>query len=173
MRQVLPRSHWLADKMYQTMENEALRQISFRDKIINWVRENIEGATLHRHPTQRLPNNVNLGIPNVEGESLLLALDMEGIAVSTASACSSKTAETSHVLVALGLSPEQAQGSLPITLGKYTTEEDVDFLLEKLEVIVNRLRGLSPVKYEASQSMQIPVGDHLNLNPTITFGRQN
>src|SRR5271157_907001 len=141
-----------ADLLYQDFDNESQRQTILRDKIIQRVTENIEDVTLNGHPTQRLPNNVNLSIANVEGESLLLALHLEGIAVSTASACSSKSAEPSHVLTALGIPAELARGSLRITLGKYTTEEEVNYLLEKLGPIVARLRGLSPLGGETGEN---------------------
>jgi cysteine desulfurase len=133
-----------AELLYQNLEDESQRQTALRNKIISWVSENIENSSLNGHPTQRLPNNINVSIEGVEGESLLLALDLDGIAVSTASACSSKSAEPSHVLTALGIPSELARGSLRITLGKYTTEEEVDYLLEKLGPVVARLRGLSP-----------------------------
>jgi cysteine desulfurase len=95
-----------------------------------------------------LPNNVNISIHFVEGESLLLNLDMEGIAASTGSACSSNTLEPSHVLLALGLSHELAHGSLRFTLGRYTKEEDIDYVLEVLPKIVDKLRSMSPLYRE-------------------------
>lgn len=130
----------------EEMEEESLRQIKLRNKIIKLVTENIEDTYLNGHPTQRLPNNVNLGFKYVEGESIVLDLDMEGIATSTGSACSSKSLEPSHVLTAIGLKPEEAHGSLRISLGRFTTEDDVDYFLEKLPGVIERLRKMSPLK---------------------------
>ncbi|MFX0005314.1 MAG: cysteine desulfurase family protein [Promethearchaeota archaeon] len=130
----------------EEMDEEAKRQIYLRDKIIKWVTENIEDSYLNGHPTQRLPNNVNLGFKYIEGESIVLDLDMEGIATSTGSACSSKSLDPSHVLLAIGLKPQEAHGSLRISLGRFTTEEDVDYFLEKLPNVIERLRKMSPLK---------------------------
>ncbi|MHA1437097.1 MAG: cysteine desulfurase family protein [Promethearchaeota archaeon] len=130
----------------EEMPLEAERQIKLRDKIINTIIENIEDVYLNGHPTKRLPNNINLGFRFVEGESIVLDLDMEGIAVSTGSACSSKSLEPSHVLLAIGLQPEEAHGSMRATIGRFTTEEDIDFFLEKLPLTIERLRKMSPLK---------------------------
>ncbi|MFX1390279.1 MAG: cysteine desulfurase family protein [Promethearchaeota archaeon] len=130
----------------EEMEEEAKRQIKLRDKIINWTTKNIEDCYLNGHPIQRLPNNINLGFKYIEGESIVLDLDTEGIATSTGSACSSKSLDPSHVLLAIGLRPEDAHGSLRISLGRFTTEEDVVYLLEKLPPIIERLRKISPLK---------------------------
>jgi cysteine desulfurase len=125
---------------------EMERQIKLRDKIIKRVTENIEDSFLNGHPTKRLPNNVNLGFKYIEGESIVLDLDMENIASSTGSACSSESLDPSHVLLAIDLKPEEAHGSLRISLGRFTTEEDVDYFLEKLPPIIERLRKMSPLK---------------------------
>jgi len=130
----------------EEMAKEAEREIKLRDKLINWVLENIEDTYLNGHPTQRLPNNINLGFKYIEGESMVLDLDMEGIGLSTGSACSSKSLDPSHVLLAIGLKPEEAHGSLRATIGRFTTEEEVDFFLEKLPPTVKRLRKMSPLK---------------------------
>ncbi|MFX0010561.1 MAG: cysteine desulfurase family protein, partial [Candidatus Hermodarchaeota archaeon] len=111
------------------MHTEAEREIKLRDKIIKYVLENIEDSYLNGHPTQRLPNNINLGFKYIEGESMVLDLDSEGIGVSTGSACSSKSLDPSHVLLAIGISPQDAHGSLRITLGRFTSEKDVDYFL--------------------------------------------
>ncbi len=128
------------------MAQEADRLTKLRDKIISWVTENIEDTYLNGHPTKRLPNNINLGFKYIEGESIVLSLDMEGIGVSTGSACSSKSLEPSHVLLAIGLKPEEAHGSLRVTLGKFTTENEIDYFLKKLPPIIERLRKMSPLK---------------------------
>ena len=130
----------------EEMEHEIKIQTELRDKIINWVIENIEDSSLNGHPTRRLPNNVNFGFKYIEGESIVLDLDMEGIATSTGSACSSKSLDPSHVLLAIGLKSEEAQGSLRISLGRFTTEAEVDYFLEKLPSVIERLRKLSPLK---------------------------
>ncbi|MFX1315034.1 MAG: cysteine desulfurase family protein [Promethearchaeota archaeon] len=128
------------------MTKEAELQIQLRDKIINWVLGNIEDTYLNGHPTKRLPNNVNLGFRYIEGESIVLDLDAEGIGTSTGSACSSKSLDPSHVLLAIGLKPEEAHGSLRISLGRFTTEEQVNYLLEKILSVIERLRKISPLK---------------------------
>ncbi|MFX1337048.1 MAG: cysteine desulfurase family protein [Promethearchaeota archaeon] len=130
----------------EEMVEEAKRQVKLRDKIINRVLENIEDVFLNGHPTQRLPNNVNISFKYIEGESIVLDLDMEGIGVSTGSACSSKSLEPSHVLLAIGLRPEEAHGSLRATIGRFTTEDDIEYFLEKLPHVIERLRKMSPLK---------------------------
>ncbi|UCD01992.1 MAG: cysteine desulfurase NifS [Promethearchaeota archaeon] len=135
-----------AELAKEEMQSEMERHTKLRDRIIKWVTENIEDSYLNGHPTKRLPNNVNLGFKFIEGESIVLDLDMEGIATSTGSACSSKSLEPSHVLLAIGLKPEEAHGSLRVTLGRFTTEEDVDYLLRKLPPVIDRLRKMSPLK---------------------------
>jgi cysteine desulfurase len=119
--------------------------IPLRDRLTRKILATIPDTQLNGHPTQRLPNNVNVCIKYVEGESMLLNLDLQGIAVSTGSACTSGSLEPSHVLLAIGVSPESAHGSLRFSLGKDTTEEEIDFVVEKLEAIVTRLRAMSPL----------------------------
>ncbi len=130
----------------EEMPKEIERETKLRDKIIHTILNNIEDSYLNGHPSQRLPNNVNLGFRFIEGESIVLDLDGEGIATSTGSACSSKSLEPSHVLLAIGLRPEEAHGSLRATVGRFTTEDDVDYFLEKLPPIIERLRKMSPLK---------------------------
>ena len=129
----------------EEMEKEAKRLTSLRDRLIKGIPERIKEVRLNGHPTQRLPNNVNVSVKFVEGESMLLNLDLAGIAASTGSACSSSTLEPSHVLLAIGLSPEIAHGSLRFTLGRGTTEENINYLLEILPKIVTKLRAMSPL----------------------------
>lgn len=128
----------------EEMSAEGKRVSSLRDRLLNRIQERIEGVHLNGHRIQRLPNNINMTIENVEGEAVLMNLDLEGIAVSSGSACSSGSEEPSHVLTALGLSMSLARGSLRITLGRYTTEEEVDHVVEVLTGVVHHLRSLSP-----------------------------
>ena len=115
---------------------------ALRDHIVAQVLERVPGSRLNGHPTRRLPNNANFSFPGVEGEPILLGLDMAGIAASSGSACSSGSLEPSHVLLALGQSAEVARGSLRLTLGKDNTEEQVDYLIAVLVDLVERLRQL-------------------------------
>ena len=130
-------------KMEMTGEIEKMTLL--RDKLIKGILDKIEYARLNGHPKDRLPNNVNVSIPYVEGESMLLNLDMEGIACSTGSACTSSSLEPSHVLAAIGLSHELAHGSLRFSLGRQTSEEDIDYVLKVLPGIVRKLRAMSPL----------------------------
>jgi cysteine desulfurase len=127
------------------MEEESARITALRDRLIEGLLTRIDDARLNGHPTQRLPNNVNVSVKYIEGESMLLNLDMESIGASTGSACSSGTLEPSHVLLALGLSHEEAHGSLRFSLGIESTDEDVDRVLEVLPSIVSKLRAMSPL----------------------------
>jgi cysteine desulfurase len=127
------------------IDEEAKSQIALRDKLIREIPNKISEVYLNGHPTQRLPNNVNFSIKYIEGESILLSLDMLGIACSTGSACTSSSLEPSHVLLAIGLSAEIAHGSLRITLGRWTKEDEIDYLLEHLPKVVEKLRAMSPL----------------------------
>jgi cysteine desulfurase len=135
-----------AAELAQTeMKSEGKRLTALRDKLIKGVLSKIAYSFLNGHPTQRLPGNANLRFSYIEGESLILSLDMYGIQVSSGSACTSKTLEPSHVLTAIGLPHEEAHGSLVFTMGKQNTEEDVNYILEVLPDVVKRLRALSPL----------------------------
>ncbi|EIV99484.1 cysteine desulfurase NifS [Thermoanaerobacter siderophilus] len=116
-----------------------------RDKLINGILEKIPYTRLNGHPTKRLPGNVNVSFEFIDGESLILNLDMAGICASSGSACTSGSLEPSHVLLAIGLSKELARGSLRLTIGKDNTEEDIDKVLEVLPQIVKRLRSISQI----------------------------
>lgn len=124
--------------------NEAERLKKMRDKMIEEILK-IEESYLNGHPEKRLPNNVNVRFSYIEGESVVLSLDEKGIQASTGSACSSKTLQPSHVLMAMGLKHEEAHGSLLLTLGRYNKDEDVEKLLEVLPGAVERLRMISPL----------------------------
>lgn len=129
----------------QKLEEEVRFQSGLRDRLLKEIPKRIPEVYLNGHPAKRLPNNVNFSIRYIEGESILLSLDMLGIAASTGSACTSSSLEPSHVLLAIGLSHEIAHGSLRITLGRWTKEEDIDYLLEQLPPVVEKLRKMSPL----------------------------
>jgi cysteine desulfurase len=123
-----------------------IKQVTLlRDKLIQGLIERIEGVHLNGHPSLRLPNNANISVASVEGEAMVVSLDLEGIAASTGSACTSSALEASHVLLAIGLAGELTHGSLRFTLGRETTEEEVGRVLELLPRIVTRLRAISPL----------------------------
>lgn len=126
-------------------EKEALRLTSLRERLIKGVLERIPRVRHTGHPTMCLPNLVNFTIEFVEGESLLLSLDMQGVAASSGSACTSGSLEPSHVLLAMGIPHEIAHGSLRLTLGRSNTEQDVDDFINTLPPIVERLRAMSPL----------------------------
>jgi cysteine desulfurase len=129
----------------EKMPSEMAAQSVLRDKIIAGIQGKIKEVYLNGHPTRRLPNNVNFSIKYIEGESILLNLDMLGIAASTGSACTSSSLEPSHVLLAIGLPHEIAHGSLRLTIGRWTEEAEIDYLLEQLPAVVEKLRAMSPL----------------------------
>jgi len=123
----------------------AERVTALRDKLIDGILEKIPDVCLNGHRTERLPGNVNVSIRYVEGEALLMRLDLAGVAASSGSACTSGSLDPSHVLLAIGLPHEIAHGSLRLSLGNDTTEEEIDYVLEKLPEIVENLRAMSPL----------------------------
>jgi cysteine desulfurase len=127
------------------MTPEAERLCRLRDRLIRGVLE-LDEAYLNGHPVNRLPNNAHFRFSYVEGEAIILSLDSEGIAASSGSACSSMVGEASHVLLAIGLKPEEARGSLRLSLGKNNTPEDIDYILQVLPRVLERLRAMSPLK---------------------------
>ncbi len=127
------------------MDEETERITRLRDKLIRGILGNIDHTRLNGHPKLRLPNNVNLSISYAEGEAMCLRLDREGICCSTGSACTSEEETPSHVLLAMGLSPLEAHCSLRFSLGKWTSEEEIDRVLEVLPRIVAKLRAMSPL----------------------------
>ena len=129
----------------EELPTEAPRLAALRDRLIGEVLSTIPDSHLNGHPVERLPNNAHFRFEGVEGESLLLSLRDEGIAVSTGSACSSKTLEPSHTLISCGLLHEEAHGSLEFTFGRFSRESDVDRVMEVLPGVVQRLRRLSPL----------------------------
>ena len=131
-------------------DGEAEKQRRLRDRILEGVRARVPGAVLTGHPTERLPNNASFCFPGTQGEALIVALDLEGFSVSSGSACTSGKTEPSHVLLAIGLEREVAQGSLRVTVGRDTTESDVDAFLAALPPIVERIRSVSAEPLSAS-----------------------
>jgi len=129
----------------EELEEQSKKLSYLRDKLINNILKTIPHARLNGHPTKRLPHNVNFCFEFIEGESMLLNLDMKGICASSGSACTSGSLEPSHVLLAIGLPHEIAHGSLRLTLGRDNTEEQVDYVLEVLPEIVTKLRNMSPL----------------------------
>jgi cysteine desulfurase len=127
-------------------EEEGKRLTELRDYFVDTVLEKIPETFLNGHKTKRLPNNANISFLNVEGEALALMLDFEGISVSSGSACTSQSLKPSHVILSLGLPYEASHGSIRFSLSKRTTREDIDFVLEKLPGIIERLRSMSPVR---------------------------
>ena len=128
-----------------TLHEEVVRLTSLRDRFIQGIFERLDGIRLNGHPVRRLPNNINLSVESIEGEGMILSLDMMGIACSTGSACSSSSLEPSHCLLAIGLPHELSHGSLRFSLGMYTKEADIDAVLEALPQVVGRLRAMSPL----------------------------
>jgi len=131
------------------MKDESERLAVLRDRLHKGLAEKIPHVKLNGHPEKRLPNTLNLSFEFVEGESLLLNLDMKGVAASSGSACTSGSLEPSHVLVAMGIPHEVSHGSLRFSLGKDNTAEDIDYVIDVLPPIVERMRSMSPL-YEAS-----------------------
>ena len=134
-----------AERALRTMEERTAKEIEVRDYMIKKIQEEIPYCKLNGHPTLRLPNNVNFSFQFIEGESLLIMLDMAGICASSGSACTSGSLDPSHVLLAIGLPHEIAHGSLRLTLSEETTKEDADFVVEQIKGIVERLRSMSPL----------------------------
>lgn len=127
------------------IEGTAKRMRHLRDKLIGGIEASIPEVKLNGHRTERLPGNVNFSIKYIEGESILLMLDINGIAASSGSACTSGSLDPSHVLLAMGMPHETAHGSLRLTLGDDTTEDDIDYVLKVLPEIVIKLRKMSPL----------------------------
>lgn len=127
------------------MAEESARLTELRDWLIERITTEIPNVRLNGHPTKRLPNNVNVSVQGIEGESMILSLDMFGICVSSGSACTSGDLSASHVLLAVGLPHELAHGSIRMTLGRSTTKEDLEKVVEALTGVVSRLRAMSPM----------------------------
>ncbi|BCJ94829.1 cysteine desulfurase IscS [Anaerocolumna cellulosilytica] len=129
----------------ETLKERQEKEIALRDRLINRVLSEIPYVRLNGHRTSRLPNNVNFSFQFIEGESLLIMLDMQNICASSGSACTSGSLDPSHVLLAIGLPHEIAHGSLRLTLCEDNTEEELDYVVEKIKEIVEKLRSMSPL----------------------------
>ncbi len=128
-----------------TMKDRTDKEIHLRDRLIREVLSQIPYVRLNGHPVKRLPNNVNLSFQFIEGESMLIMLDMQGICASSGSACTSGSLDPSHVLLAIGLPHEIAHGSLRLTLNDKITDDDVDYVIDNIKTIIERLRSMSPL----------------------------
>lgn len=128
------------------MDKEAKRLTALRKKLVKQILTNIPNSHLNGHPEKRIPGNANFRFDFIEGEALILKLDMVGIEASTGSACSSRDLKASHVLTSIGLSPKQAHGSLRITMGRFTKQKDIDNVIRNVPRIVKELRKFSPFK---------------------------
>ena len=129
----------------RTMEERTKKEAELRDYLISRVLEEVPYTKLNGHPEKRLPNNANFSFRFIEGESLLIMLDMKGICASSGSACTSGSLDPSHVLLAIGLPHEIAHGSLRLTLSERTTKEEIDYVVESIKEIVTKLRNMSPL----------------------------
>jgi len=127
------------------MYSEKLRQTKLRDKVIKHILKTIPNSHLNGHPVNRLFNNINVRFDFIEGESLMMELDNSGIEVSTVSACASSKLQFSHVLLACGIEEKYAQGTIRVSLGRYTTEKDIDYFLKELPKAVEKMRKISPL----------------------------
>ncbi|MBI4133121.1 aminotransferase class V-fold PLP-dependent enzyme, partial [Candidatus Uhrbacteria bacterium] len=136
-------------------EIESARLIPLRDTLIRELQARIPKVVLNGHPTERLPNNVNVSILDIEGEAMLLYLDAHGISASTGSACDSASLEPSHVILGIGRPYEYAHASMRFTLGRSTTKEDIDYVLGVLPGIIQILRKISPVRIEIHDEAKI------------------
>jgi cysteine desulfurase len=134
-----------AEIMEKEMKSEVKRFRGYRDKMIKQILEEVPDSHLNGHPTERLASNAHFRFDGIEGESILLSFKDLGISVSTGSACTSKTLEPSHTLIATGLLHEEAHGSLQFTSGRFNTDDDIDKAIEAVPNVVSRLRKLSPI----------------------------
>jgi len=135
------------------LESEARHISQLRDRLIEEVTSNISYVNITGHPTRRIPGHASFCFQYIEGESMLLSLDMKGIAASSGSACTSGSLEPSHVLLSMGIPHEVAHGSIRLTLGRDNTEEDIDYFMEVMQPIVERLRAMSPLDQETEFQM--------------------
>jgi cysteine desulfurase len=152
------------DIAMEEMERDLLRLSCLATRLYQAIKSRIPDVKLNGHPVHRLPGTMNISFKFIEGESIVLGLDMEGIAVSTGSACSSGSLEPSHVLIAMGLSHEIAQGSIRFSLGRGNTEAEMDTVVEVLDRVVTRMRKMSPLA-QGTYSEQEAAGDKCYESP--------
>jgi cysteine desulfurase len=138
-----------AELALRDLDSFAARLWALRERLKAGIAASVPDIRFNGHPTEVLPNTLNVSFPGAEGEAILLSLDLEGIELSTGSACASGSLEPSHVLMATGVGPELAHGSIRFSMGRGTTEEDVDYVLEKLAPIIKRLRRMSTIPSSA------------------------
>jgi len=143
-----------ADRAIQEMEKRVVHTESLRNRLQQGIIERIPHVYPLGHPTERLPHITSVAVEFIEGESMLLFLDMEGIQVASGSACISRSLKVSHVMLAMGMDAALAQGSLLFSLGKDNTEQEMDRVLEVLPPIVQRLREMSPLYKKSRQSIK-------------------
>ncbi|MBR1931207.1 MAG: cysteine desulfurase NifS [Lachnospiraceae bacterium] len=143
-----------ADRAMRIMEEKTRKEIEVRDYLIKRIEDEIPYCWLNGHRTKRLPNNVNFSFLYIEGESMLIMLDMKGVCASSGSACTSGSLDPSHVLLGIGLKHEEAHGSLRLTLSEENTKEEMDFVVDNLKQIVARLRDMSPLYEDFLKSQQ-------------------
>ena len=149
-----------AELARERMTKDSVRMATLRAKLQNGLVSRIPDIKINGHPTDRVPNNLNISVVGVEGEGMVLYLDTAGVMCSTGSACSSHNLQPSHVLLAMGLKHEVAHGSLRFTLGRETTTQQIDYVLEVLPPIVSRLRSMSPLVQTQAGQPKIMVGAH-------------
>jgi cysteine desulfurase len=137
------------------MRSESKKLQGYRDRLIKTIMDGIPDTYLNGHPVERLASNAHVRFDGIEGEAILLSFKDKGISVSTGSACTSKTLEPSHTLIATGLMHEEAHGSLQLTPGRFNTEEDVDRVLEVTPEIIDRIRQLSPLYKPKKQVKEV------------------
>ena len=134
------------EKLKKEMNTEIPHLINLRNRLETGIKENISHVRLNGHPEKRLPGTLNLSFDAIEGESILLRLDLMGIAVSTGSACSSGSLDPSHVIMALGVEAEQAHGSIRFSIGRENTIDDIEYTIKTVKEVVETLRRISPIK---------------------------
>ena len=147
-----------ADIAMSTMVAEGERIAGLRDRLVNGMLERVEDSHLNGHPAKRLPNNANFRFKFVEGEAMLLNLDMMGIAVSSSSPCTSKSLLPSHVLLACGIPTEEAQSAVQFTLGRWNTKDEIDEVLDAMPGVIKKLRAMSPFSKENIEEMRSTAG---------------
>lgn len=139
------------ERAQEMREKESKRLIKLREYLWQEIQKNIPKVVLNGHPTDRLPNNLNVSILDIEGEALLLYMDEYGVALSTGSACTSESLDPSHVIVGIGKPYEYAHGSIRFSLGRETQKKDIDYVMKVLPAVVERLREISPVRLQLDE----------------------